>query len=476
MRLRLRLCRLRLRLRRGRSMNLLGHAPAFPGAGLKTYAVRSGAARATLHLRTAPDGSGELFINANQVFRLNPTASGMAHLALEGLSEREAVRRLARHYRVPRRQLARDYADFLLQLTSLIEPGACPVHDLDLDVISPFSEIPSAPYRMDLALTYRCNDNCSHCYNARPRTYPELPTQSWQTILGTLWDVGIPHICFTGGEATLRDDLPDLIAHSHGLGQIVGLLSNGRRLSDVRFVHRLVDAGLDHVQITVESSRPDIHDRMVGARGAWSQTLRGVQNALEAGLFVMTNTTLLDDNADHIIETIDYLARIGVPTVGVNALIHAGHGSTVGTGLEENSLGPLLRQVRARTDEHGQRLIWYTPTQYCHFDPVEAQLGVKGCTAARYNMAIEPDGAVLPCQSFYRPVGNILSDPWERIWNHDLSLWLRERRYMAEGCHDCALVRECGGGCPLSPSAPVQAGDSWIPLHAVGMAAGGEIQ
>ena len=78
------------------------------------------------------------------------------------------------------------------------------------------------------------------------------------------------------------------------------------------------------------------------------------------------------------------------------------------------------------------------------------QLGVKACTAAAYNMCVEPDGAVIPCQSYYQSIGNLLSDPWEAIWNHELALWLRERRYVPPGCTDCALLAECGGGCPLS--------------------------
>jgi radical SAM protein with 4Fe4S-binding SPASM domain len=167
----------------------------------------------------------------------------------------------------------------------------------------------------------------------------------------------------------------------------------------------------------------------------------------------MTNTTLLADNVGHIVETIDFLAELGVPTVGCNALIHAGHGAQVGSGLPEGSLAPVLQEVRERIEAHGQRLIWYTPTQYCHFDPVQAELGVKGCTAARYNMCVEPDGAVLPCQSYYQPIGNLLRDSWDSIWNHDLALWLRHRKYMSDDCHACALVAECGGGCPLSPPA-----------------------
>jgi radical SAM protein with 4Fe4S-binding SPASM domain len=165
----------------------------------------------------------------------------------------------------------------------------------------------------------------------------------------------------------------------------------------------------------------------------------------------MTNTTLLSDNAPQLREALNFLADLGVPTVGCNALIHTGLGSRVGTGLPERSLAPLLEIAKERTEAHGQKLIWYTPTQYCHFDPVEGQLGVKGCTAARYNMAVEPDGSVLPCQSYYEPLGNLLHDEWDSIWNHELSIRLREKTYVAEGCRTCVFLQECGGGCPLSP-------------------------
>jgi radical SAM protein with 4Fe4S-binding SPASM domain len=212
----------------------------------------------------------------------------------------------------------------------------------------------------------------------------------------------------------------------------------------------LVDAGLDHVQITVESHDPLIHDDMVHAKGAWQQTIKGLRNALDTPLYVMTNTTMLRQNSPYLAETLDFLAEVGLPTVGLNALIYSGHGLNVGTGIAERELPPLLDLAREKTDAYGQRLIWYTPTQYCHFDPMQLELGVKGCTAALYNMCIEPDGAVIPCQSYYEPIGNMLTDSWESIWNNDLSINLRERRYIPDKCNGCSLLGECGGGCPLA--------------------------
>jgi radical SAM protein with 4Fe4S-binding SPASM domain len=421
-----------------------------PKSGLYHYTRQSEGEKSRVHLRLDADGAGTLIVNANRILHLNPTAALMAHLILEGAQESEAVKAIQRKYRVSAKDARADLSTFNAQLSDLIRPdGACPIHDLELEINMPFSARPSAPYRMDLAITYRCNNDCAHCYNARERSFPELDTDHWKLILDKLWALGVPHIVFTGGEATLRDDLPELIRHAELNGQITGLNTNARRLSDERYVQRLVDAGLDHAQITVESCDEQVHDQMMRAKGAFKQTLQGLKNALNSPLYVMTNTTMLRTNVQEIPDTLDFLADLGVPTIGLNALIYSGHGLTVGTGLQEGELQPILDVATRKTAERGQRLIWYTPTQYCQFDPTASNLGVKGCTAALYSMCIESNGNVLPCQSYYHPLGNMLTDSWDSIWNHKLSVQLRERQNLPAKCGDCPVVAECGGGCPL---------------------------
>jgi radical SAM protein with 4Fe4S-binding SPASM domain len=415
------------------------------------YTRESEHEKSRIHLRIDPDDTGTLIVNANRVMHLNPTAALMAHLILQGRNEQEILLRIRQEYRVSTTQASRDLAAFNLELDHLIRPdGVCPIHELDLETVMPFSTRPSAPYRMDLAITYRCNNDCAHCYNARERNFPELHTENWKHILDQLWALGVPHIVFTGGEATLRNDLPELIAHAESNGQITGLNTNARRLADAKYVQKLVDAGLDHVQITVESSDEQIHDQMMRAKGAFKQTIQGLKNVLDTRLYVMTNTTMLRTNVHKIPDTLDFLAELGVPTIGLNALIYSGHGLTVGTGLHERELQPILDMAVEKTLEHKQRLIWYTPTQYCNFDPTQSNLGVKGCTASLYSMCIESNGNVLPCQSYYHPLGNMLTDPWDSIWNHRLSVELRERRGLPAKCEGCPVVAECGGGCPLT--------------------------
>jgi radical SAM protein with 4Fe4S-binding SPASM domain len=193
----------------------------------------------------------------------------------------------------------------------------------------------------------------------------------------------------------------------------------------------------------------------VNNHGSWKQTVVGIQNALETPLFVMTNTTMLSTNAFGLKQTLEFLASLGVPTVGLNALIYSGRGKDVSTGLAESALTPLLNLAREITDKNCQRLIWYTPTQYCNFDPMQLELGVKGCTAALYNMCIEPNGDVIPCQSYYQSLGNMITGNWDNIWNHEKSKWLREHKYAPQKCSTCSLLVECRGGCPLTLEANV---------------------
>jgi radical SAM protein with 4Fe4S-binding SPASM domain len=407
-----------------------------------------------LHLRVENDLAGLLLVNASRIFHLNPTAAHLAFFTLIELPIDQVIDQMVSRFRVSKKQAQTDYGRFLIQFNTFLNPDeTCPIHDLGLEVIQPFSSRPSAPYRMDLALTYRCQNSCAHCYNARPPHYPEMSLQSWKQVIDKLWNIGIPHIVFTGGEPTLFEYLPELIFYAENKGQITGINTNGRRLKDTLYLKSLSDAGLDHIQITVESHNPAIHDEMVGVKGAWLETREGLRNALKSGLFVMTNTTLLASNSQFLEQTLDFLADEGAKTIGLNALIHAGRGLSIQNGLTDGDLPQLLKFARNFTEEHHQRLIWYTPTQYCKFDPVQLELGVKGCTAALYNMCIEPDGSVIPCQSYYQSVGNILTSPWVTIWNNDISTNLRERRNLPHECNECGFRIECAGGCPLSRQA-----------------------
>jgi radical SAM protein with 4Fe4S-binding SPASM domain len=402
-----------------------------------------------LHLRVEPGGQGMLVINAARVMHLNPTATELAKLMLEEKTEDEAAAHMSRRYRVSRAQARADYEKLRdTILTCARTDEVCPITYLDVERIEPFQTPVTAPYRMDLAITYRCNADCPHCYVGRSRDFPEMPTEKWKEVLRKLWDIGIPHVTFTGGDPTVRDDLRDLIATAEEIGQVTGVLTNGRKLADKEYLAGLVAAGLDHVQITIESHDEAIHNHMVGCQG-WADTVAGIANCIAQNVYLMTNTTLTHENVPTIVETIDFIASLGVKNFACNSLIYSGKGKEVGTGFKEKELESILQRCKEAANRNGMRMVWYTPTQYCELDPVKQELGLKTCTAAMYNMAIEPNGDVIPCQSYYVSMGNILTDPWDSIWNSEVARCIRDRTWVEEKCKTCESLPLCGGGCPL---------------------------
>jgi radical SAM protein with 4Fe4S-binding SPASM domain len=401
-----------------------------------------------IHLRVEKDKTAILMIDAYRVVHLNATASAMVKYFLDDYPQHDSRRRLAAAFHISQAKAGRDYREVLEKIDLLINRSdICPVTFFGIDKIEAFQTPVSAPYRMDLALTYRCNINCSHCYNQR-RESAELTTSDWKKIIKILWDQGIPHVDFTGGEPTMRDDLIELITYAEDLGVITGLLTNGVRLADETYVRRLKQAGLDYVQVTLESQRENIHNRMV-ASDSFRHTVQGIRNIVEQGIHVLTNSTITRANHAHMEGLVPFLKSLGVRSFAVNSIIKAGKSRHQNDGLSEKELLPVITRLRQLAEQEGMKFTWYTPTQYCRLNPVELDLGVKQCTAGKYNMAIEPDGTVIPCQSFFRPLGNILNDPFEKIYQHDFLVSLRRRDWAMDKCRECEWLPSCGCGCPL---------------------------
>ena len=135
------------------------------------------------HLRIEKDGSAIMFVDANSIIYLNATAAFITFWYLQDKSKEAILSWLNSMFYDPS-SIETDYQQTIDRITGLLSPEkTCPVCDLDLELSLPFSTEPLAPYRMDLAITYRCNNDCAHCYNARSRRFPELEEVQWKHII-----------------------------------------------------------------------------------------------------------------------------------------------------------------------------------------------------------------------------------------------------------------------------------------------------
>lgn len=435
--------------------HLLSKQSIVPEPRLYTYRFTPEGGTIRMHLRVEEGGHGVLFADVTEVVYLSPTAAAIAKQLLDGTCQESIVHLMRSHFSgVSRRQLELDCDRISKMVTAFISPqNGCRTCALATKPL--FSTRAHAPFKADLAITYACNNECPHCYNEPDRFgLPSLSVEQWKRVMDRLVKIGVPHLILTGGEATLHPDLPEIICHADEAGPIVGLNTNGRRIAHHPYMMELAAAGLNHLQVTLESVNPEVHDAMVGAK-AWKQTVKGIESALQTKVHTITNTTLTRRNTDHVEETIGFLHTLGIRTFAMNGMIYSGGGNCNPDAIQEQMLPPILVRVRDKAAEMGMKFLWYTPTEYCRMSPVELEIGAKRCNAAEYSICIEPNGDVLPCQSYYTSGGNLLRDPWEQIWNSDLFRSFREREEdprtsgLPKMCWECPDLPLCGGGCRI---------------------------
>jgi hypothetical protein len=344
-----------------------------------------------LHLRLEPDGTGVLIVNAATVLHLNRTAAEYAFHRVQNHPTDQAVRSVASRYRVNEQQVQKDYQEFLEKIDTLIDtPDLDPVTYLGFDRQKPFTGEITAPYRLDCALTYLLPESADPGAAPAKRVTRELSTAEWQTVLDKAWQVGIPHIVFTGGEPTLRQDLVDLIQYAEEHGQVTGLITDGLRLSETAYLQELLLTGLDHLQIVLDSENPV----------AWE----AVRNAIQADIFAAVHLTVTAENHAGIPGLLERLASMGLANISLSAA--------------STDLSAELESAREAAADHDLSLVWNLPVPYSALNPID--LEVEGSLipagAGRAWLYVEPDGDVLPTQGLTRVLGNFLTNSWEEIW------------------------------------------------------------
>jgi len=344
-----------------------------------------------LHLRIEDEGMGVLIVNAATVLHLNQTATEHAYLLVQGVGEEEAARVISERYRVSYKKALKDHREFRDKIETLAtNPQVDPVMFLDFDRKEPLDETPSAPYRMDLALTYRCDASGKIDPLAKRRVDRELTTEEWKSILDKIWNAGVPHVTFTGGEPTLRDDLRELIAHAEELGQVTGLLTDGKSLAQAAYLEELAQAGLDHILVAI-----DLSD---------SKSEAGLRNAVASEVYTAAHLTITPENSAAVSDNLKHLADLGVPAVSLSA------------SERSETLADALTAARDQAATLGLDLIWDLPAPHSATNPLALELEAPPETAGHAYLYVEPDGDVLPAQGFEKAIGNLLTESFDKIW------------------------------------------------------------
>lgn len=342
-----------------------------------------------VHLRLNQDGSGILIVNAATVLQLNPTAAEYAFHFIKGTSREEAAAHIARRYRVNKKTALADFDSFVDRIDTLIHtPDLDPASFLDFERAQPHSV--ESTLRLDCAITYRLPEGTHAEYAPVKRVERELTTAEWMTIMDKAWHAGIPHIIFTGGEPTLREDLPQLIAHAERNGQVCGLLTNGLKLADKDYFDTLLQTGLDHVMVILQPDDP--------------QSWQAIEVIVPQDIFLIVHLTITQGNVNRARDIFIRLSSLGVEHISISAI--------------DDSLTDELLELQGIAQSLLLNLRWDLPVPYSASNPVAVETVDEAVPegAGKTWLYLEPDGDILPAQGEPDKVmGNFLKDDWETI-------------------------------------------------------------
>lgn len=283
---------------------------------------------------------------------------------------------------------------------------------------------------VDIKLSYACNNACVHCVVADQRDGALARRgNDWRSsseVASELRDAaarGFTLVTFTGGEPTIRKDLPALVLAARSLGLSVGLQTNGRMLALDAVRTRLLGHGVRFV-VAVHGPDASIHDAVTRVPGSFEQTLAGIQGLLSAGEKVTIKTVLSRLNVPHLPAIADRLSAVGARRFNLTF---------------PHALGNARREFETVVPRYFQAM----PFVHAALDLLEA----RGCEAV--TEAIPPcllgHRAAQASEATYR--GHFRSevrqlDQEARDWTHDRTV---EGKVHAPGCPDCPLRGECEG-------------------------------
>ena len=228
------------------------------------------------------------------------------------------------------------------------------------------------------------------------RASAELDTETWRRVFDEAAALGVLQVHFSGGEPLVRRDLVELVAAATKAGLYVNLITSGIRLDGDR-IARLVDAGLEHVQLSLRDADLASGDRIAGLVGAQQIKHRVARLVREAGLPLTVNAVVHRQNLEHLNDIVDLAVMLDADRLEVAHVQYYGWALANRAALlsSRQQLDTATATIEAAgTRRLGRLVIDYVPPDY-HADRPKACMGGWG----RRFLNVTPSGSVLPCHA-----------------------------------------------------------------------------
>jgi pyrroloquinoline quinone biosynthesis protein E len=300
-------------------------------------------------------------------------------------------------------------------------------------------------------LTHRCPLGCPYCSNPLKldRRSDEIDTQTWTRVFREAAALGVLQVHLSGGEPAARRDLVDIVAAAHDAPLYSNLITSGVGLSNETLA-ALNDAGLDHVQISIQDSKPASADNIAGYKGAYDRKNILAAEVVRLGLPLTVNMVTHRANIEHIEAMVEQALELGAGRIEI------AHVQYYGWALENRAaLMPSRDQVeravetveRLREKHRGRIVIdAVVPDYFARFP--KPCLGGWG----RRSLNVTPSGRVLPCHAAESIPGlefwSVQDHALQEIWASSPAFnAFRGDGWMREPCASCSRRGQDFGGC-----------------------------
>ena len=307
------------------------------------------------------------------------------------------------------------------------------------------------PLAMLAELTHRCPLACPYCSNPEQLTGKdrELSTDEWRDIFRQAADLGVLQLHLSGGEPASRTDIVELVSAARDAGLYTNLITSGIGLTPRR-LKAMEDAGLDHIQLSVQGVNARIADRIGGYKGGFERKMHVAEHIAEMGFPLTLNAVIHRENLDDLPATIQMAQRLGARRIEVACVQFQGWALRNRAALQpEREQVDRAKKIvaEARESLKGALVIDFVPPDY-YSDFPKACMNGWGSTGIN----VTPDGTVLPCHaaetipgmSFAKATETHLKEIW---YDSEAFNAYRGTNWMPELCQSCDRRDIDFGGC-----------------------------
>jgi PqqA peptide cyclase len=309
----------------------------------------------------------------------------------------------------------------------------------------------SLPDSLLAELTHRCPLACPYCSNPMElRTrYEELSTEQWISVFKQAAALGVLHLHLSGGEPASRRDLEELTKGAADAGLYTNLITSGVGLTEKR-MDALAEAGLDHVQLSLQGVDAEMADRIAGYPGGLDRKLAVAGWVTARRMPLTVNAVCHRQNFDRLNDMIALAVKLGarrleIATVQFHGWAVPNRNQLMPTREQAMIAGETVRAARERLK--GVLVIDYVPADY-HASYPKACMGGWG----RTGLNVDPSGKVLPCHAAetikHLKFDNVKDRPLADIWFEGAAFnAFRGFEWMSEPCRSCERREMDFGGC-----------------------------